>query len=96
MKYTIILNEVAKLLQEAKHRYNSIRKEDIDYSDIPGMTDVDWSLIRDEGRRVEPTVSMRLNPAVIQYVTHQDPKGYTDRMAAVLAACVKAQTTKPE
>lgn len=96
VKYTIDPTNPPKASQEALDRYDSIREEDIAYSNIPDMGDVDWSLIRVEGPRVKPTVTMRLDLAVIRYFKHEDPKGYTGRMAAVLAAYVKAQTTKPE
>lgn len=96
VRYTIKANEVPKLSQESKDRYDAIREEDIDYSDIPDMGDVDWSLIAVEHPVIKPTVTMRLDPAVIRYFKRQDPKGYTGRMAAVLAAYVKAQTTKPK
>ena len=60
------------------------------------MGDVDWSLIRVEQPVVKPAVTMRFDPAVIRFFKRQDPKGYTGRMAAVLTAYVKAQTTKPK
>lgn len=96
VKYPIDPTNPPKTSQEASDRYDSLRQEDIDYSDIPDRGDVDWSLIRVEGPRVKPTVTLRLDLAVIQYIKHDVPKGYTGRMAAVLAAYVKAQTTKPE
>jgi uncharacterized protein (DUF4415 family) len=96
VRYTIRRDEVPKLSQESKDRYDAIRDEDIDYSDIPDLGDVDWSLIRVEPAAIKPTVTIRLDPAVIGYFKSTDPKGYTGRMAAVLAAYVKAQTTKPK
>lgn len=96
VRSTINLNEVPRLSQESKDRYDAIRDEDIDYSDIPDMGDVDWSLIRVEHPQVKPTVTIRVDEAVIRYFKREDPKGYTGRMAAVLAAYVKAQKPKSQ
>jgi uncharacterized protein (DUF4415 family) len=96
VRYTIDPANPPKTSQESLDRYDAIRDEDIDYSDIPDMGDVDWSLIAVEHPVIKPTVTMRLDPAVIRYFKSEDPKGYTGRMAAVLAAYVKAQTTKPK
>ena len=96
VKYTIDPANPPKTSQESLDRYDAIREEDIDYSDIPDMGDVDWSLIRVEGPRVKPTVTIRLDPEVIGFFKRADPKGYTGRMASVLAAYVKAQTPKPK
>jgi uncharacterized protein (DUF4415 family) len=85
-----------KMLASEKARLDAMTDEDIDYSDIPDMGDVDWSLIRVEHPQVKPTVTMRVDASVIRYFKREDPKGYTGRMAAVLAAYVKAQKPKEQ
>lgn len=96
VRTTIDLSKPAKLSQEAKDRYDAIREEDIDYSDIPDMGDLDWSLIQVDLPlpAAKPTVTIRLDDHVIGYFKRHDPKGYTGRMAAVLAAYVRAQEGK--
>lgn len=96
VRSTININDIPKMSEEAKARIDAIRDEDIDYSDIPDMGDVDWSLIRVELPQVKPTVTIRVDEAVIRYFKREDPKGYTGRMAAVLAAYVKAQKPKSQ
>ena len=96
VKYTIDLANPPKTPQESLDRYDAIREEDIDYSDIPDMGDLDWSLIRVDLPlpAAKPTVTIRLDDHVIRYFKRHDPKGYTGRMAAVLAAYVRAQEGK--
>ena len=96
VRSTININDLPKMSVEAKARIDAIRDEDIDYSDIPDMGEVDWSLIRVEHPQVKPTVTIRVDEAVIRYFKREDPKGYTGRMAAVLAAYVKAQKPKSQ
>jgi uncharacterized protein (DUF4415 family) len=79
--YRLDPNVPPKLSEEAKVRYDATRDEDIDYSDIPDMGDVDW-----QRPAPKPTVTMRLDEDVVRYFKAEDPKGYTSRMAAVLTA----------
>lgn len=69
------------LSDDAKARHDATDDDDIDYSDIPDMGDVDW-----QRPAPKPTVTMRLEEDVIAYFKSEDPKGYTRRMAAVLTA----------
>jgi len=80
--------------EEAKRRYDEIPEEDIDLSDIPDNSHRKWTRV-DPGKAVaKPTVTMRVDEAVIAHFKAEDPKGYTARMAAVLRAYVAAQ--RPE
>lgn len=83
-----------KLTEEEKRRYDEMRDEDIDFSDIPDHGDVDWSTLRVESPIPKPTVTMRVDEAVIAHFKAEDPKGYTARMASVLKAYVAAQQPK--
>ena len=76
-----------KLSDTAKAHYDATKDEDIDYSDIPDMGDVDW-----QRPAPKPTVTMRLDEDVIRYFKSQDPKGYTRRMATVLTAFARQRT----
>ncbi|MDJ0684691.1 MAG: BrnA antitoxin family protein [Alphaproteobacteria bacterium] len=64
---------------------------EIDYSDIPALDADFWADVNVKPPRTKPTVSLRLPEEVIAYFKAQNPKGYTGRMAAVLAAYVAAR-----
>ena len=83
-----------KLTEEEKRRFDEKADEDIDFSDIPDHGDVDWSALRVESPIPKPTVTMRVDEAVIAHFKAEDPKGYTARMASVLKAYVAAQQPK--
>lgn len=87
--YRLDPNTPPKLTEEAKARYDTTKDEDIDYSDIPDMGDVDW-----QRPAPKPTVTMRLDEDVVRYFKAEDPKGYTRRMAAVLTAFARQQQPK--
>lgn len=87
---TIDANAPRTLSGETKRRYDNTREEDIDYSEISDLGDVDWNTLKIEHPGRKPKVSMRLESDVIDYFKAKDPKGYTARMAAVLKAYVKA------
>jgi len=81
-----------KLSDEAKARLDATEdQEEIDYSDILDMGDVNWSALGVRHPRVKPTVTMHLEDNVIGFFKAKDPKGYTGRMAAVLTAYARAQ-----
>ena len=64
---------------------------EIDYSDIPELDEAFWQKATLTPPRTKPNVSLRVDPEVVEYFKAENPKGYTARMAAVLAAYVQAQ-----
>ncbi|WP_308915619.1 BrnA antitoxin family protein [Jannaschia sp. LMIT008] len=74
-----------------KVRFDAIRDEDIDYSDIPELDDAWFARATRPGREgPREAVTMRLPPRVVAFYKGQSPQGYTSRMADVLEAYAKA------
>lgn len=90
VRYTPDPNKPPRMTQEEKARFDALKDENIDYTDIPDMSDVDW-----QRSAPKPTVTMRLDEDVVRYFKSEDPKGYTRRMAAVLTAFAR-QHRAPE
>ena len=90
-KFSVDPDNLPRISEEAKRRLDAIRDEDIDFSDIPDYGNVDWSTLKPKKPASKPTVTMRLDEAVIAHFKAEDPKGYTARMASVLRAYVEAQ-----
>ncbi len=67
---------------------------EIDYSDVPELDEDFWQKARVTLPKAKPNVSLRVPEEVIAYFKAQSPKGYTGRMAAVLAAYVRAHQGK--
>ena len=63
---------------------------EIDLSDIPELGADFWKNAKVTAPRNKPNVSLRLNEETIAFFKDKNPKGYTARMAAVLAAYVNA------
>ncbi|SHI04110.1 BrnT family toxin [Marivita hallyeonensis] len=82
-KRALILNELAK-----------VPDSDIDYSDIPELGPEFWENAKVTPPRTKPVVSLRLPEDVIEFFQGDDPRGYTQRMAAVLKAYAEAQKSK--
>lgn len=68
--------------------------DQIDTSDIPELDERFWKNARVIPPRTKPNVSLRLPEEVVAFFKAQNPKGYTGRMAAVLAAYVQAHQPK--
>lgn len=68
--------------------------DQIDYSDIPPLDETFWKNAQVMPPRTKPNVSLRLPEDVIEFFKSENPKGYTGRMAAVLAAYVQAHQPK--
>ena len=68
--------------------------DQIDYSDIPELGADFWARAKVTPPRTKPNVSLRLPEEVIAFFKAENPKGYTARMAAVLAAYVQAHQPK--
>ncbi|MCE7029181.1 BrnA antitoxin family protein [Jiella avicenniae] len=68
--------------------------EEIDTSDIPALDATFWQNAKVSPPRTKPNVSLRLPEEVLNFFKAESPKGYTSRMAAVLAAYVQAHQAK--
>lgn len=91
MKFEFDPQNPPKLSEEDKQRFDAIRDEDIDYSEIPELDEAFWAGAKVLEPRTKPIVSLRLPEDVIDHFKAEFPKGYTSRMAAVLSAYVAAQ-----
>lgn len=67
---------------------------EIDTSDIPELDEGFWERAKISPPRTKPNVSLRVSEEVVEYFKAENPKGYTARMAAVLAAYVEAHQSK--
>ncbi len=68
--------------------------DQIDYSDIPPLDEDFWKNAKVVEPRTKPNVSLRVPEDVVEFFKARNPKGYTARMAAVLAAYVQAHQPK--
>lgn len=80
-----------KASQEDLQRFDALNDGDIDYSDIPELDSEFWDNARVVKPRKKPTISLRLSEDIIDFFKADSPKGYTGRMAMVLAAYVEAK-----
>ena len=64
---------------------------DIDTSDVPELDEAFWSKAKLTAPQTKSVVSLRLPSEVIEHFKRRYPKGYTSRMADVLASYVNAQ-----
>jgi len=94
IKHTLDPNNPPKMSKEEKARFDALRDEDIDYSDLPEMDAEFWANAQIEKPNQKPSVTMRMDEATLAYFKGSDPKGYTGRMAAVLRAYVQAHQPK--
>lgn len=67
---------------------------EIDTSDIPELDDAFWARAEVEAPKTKPNISLRVDQDVLDFFKAEHPKGYTGRMAAILAAYVHAQQAK--
>ena len=94
VKHTLDPENPAKMSQADRTRFDAIREEDIDYSDIPELDADFWATANIKTPATKPVVTMRIDEKTIDYFKGNDPKGYTARMAAVLRAYVEAHQPK--
>jgi uncharacterized protein (DUF4415 family) len=92
-----------KMTEEELARFDAIKDEDIDYSDIPDMGDADWSkaMTWDElTAKMNPpksSVTIRYDADIIEWfkantgTEDKRGKGYQTAMNAVLRSYVEAQ-----
>lgn len=67
---------------------------DSDYSDMPELDEAFWAKAKVAPPKTKPNVSLRLSQDIVDYFKAENPKGYTARMAAVLAAYVQAHQVR--
>jgi len=94
VKYTLDPKNPPKMSVKDRARFDAIREEDIDYSDIPELDADFWATAEIKTPAKKPVVTMRVDEETIDYFKGDDPKGYTARMAAVLRAYVEAHQPK--
>jgi uncharacterized protein (DUF4415 family) len=103
VRYKLDLNKPATLSEEAKARFDAIKDEDIDYSDIPELDDAFFENampIREFMAKInapKSSVTIRYDADIIEWFkanTGTDGKrgkGYQTAMNAVLRSYVEAQ-----
>jgi len=94
IKHTLDPKKLPKMGAADRARFDAIREEDIDYSDIPELDADFWATAEIKTPVTKPVVTMRVDEETIDYFKGNDPKGYTARMAAVLRAYVEAHQPK--
>ena len=94
VKHTLDPNNPPKMSKAERARFDAIRDEDIDYSDIPELDADFWATAKIEKHSQKLSVTMRVDEEIVAYFKGSDPKGYTGRMAAVLKAYVQAHQPK--
>jgi uncharacterized protein (DUF4415 family) len=72
----------------------ALPESEIDTSDIPELDADFWANAKLSPPRTKPNVSLRVPESVVAFFKAENPKGYTARMAAVLAAYVHAHQPK--
>lgn len=94
VKHTLDPKNPPKMRAADRARFDAIREEDIDYSDISELDADFWATAEIKTPVKKPVVTMRIDEETIDYFKGNDPKGYTARMAAVLRAYVEAHQPK--
>ena len=91
IKYHLDPKNPPKPKRDDLKRFDDLREEDIDYSDIPELDEDFWARAVLTPPRIKPSISLRVPPDVLDFFKAGNAKGYTARMVAVLKAYVKAQ-----
>ncbi|GGK26357.1 BrnA antitoxin family protein [Salinarimonas ramus] len=91
VRFTLDPNDPPELSDETAARWDALDDADIDFSDAPELDPTFWRQVEPHTPGPKPTVTMRVDPEVVAFFKQEDPKGYTRRMADVLAAYVKAK-----
>ncbi len=75
-----------KISPEAIARMKAIKDEDIDFSDIPPLTEKFWkNAVRNPlYRPVKKQVTLRIDADVLEWLKHKGETGYQSRLNAVL------------
>jgi uncharacterized protein (DUF4415 family) len=103
VRYKLDPKNPPKMTEEELARFDAIKDEDIDYSDIPDMGDANWSQfmslkeLMDKLNTPKSSVTIRYDADIIEWFkanTGTDGKrgkGYQTAMNAVLRSYVEAQ-----
>ena len=94
VRHTLDPKNPSRMSREEKKRFEALRDEDIDYSDIPELDADFWVDAEIEQPAQKPQVTMRVDVETLEYFKGENSKGYTARMASVLKAYVKAHQPK--
>ena len=94
VRYTPDPKNPPRMTREEKARFDALKDEDIDYSDIPELDAAFWANAEIEQPAQKPQVTMRVDEETLEFFKGDNPKGYTARMASVLKAYVKAHQPK--
>ena len=94
VKHTLDPKNPPRMTKAERARFDAIRDEDINYSDIPELDAEFWASAEIETPNQKAAVTMRVDEETLEFFKGEQPKGYTARMAAVLKAYVKAQQPK--
>lgn len=94
VKYTLDPNNPSKMSAENMARFDAIKDEDIDYSDIPELSEEFFKKAKraNEFRQGKTRVTMRLDTEVIDWLREQG-KGYQTRANRILRAAMEHQTS---
>lgn len=74
---------------EEARRYDALSDEDIDYSDIPDLSQAGFPRVDLDERGRIVAVYVPVDPDVLAWFMRRDPKGFEHRMAHVLAEHVR-------
>jgi uncharacterized protein (DUF4415 family) len=94
VKHTPDPKNPPRMSKADRARFDAIRDEDIDYSDIPELDADFWANATIKKPNQKSSVTMRVDREIVAYFKSSNPKGYTGRMAAVLKAYVQAHQSK--
>lgn len=94
VKHTLDPNKPPRMTKADRARFDAIKDDDIDFSDIPELDADFWATADIKTPSQKPVVTMRVDEDTIDYFKGNDPKGYTARMAAVLRAYADAHQPK--
>jgi len=90
IKHTLNPKKPPRLTKKEKARYDAIKDEDIDYSDIPELGDEFFrdAKLASEFKKSKSRVTMRLDNDVLDWLKGQG-KGYQTRANLILRAAME-------
>lgn len=91
MTFNLSEETMPSLSKEAKQRLNSMKDEDIDFSDIPDLSQNSdfWTRAELEVRKRKKQLTLRLDQDIIEWFKSQG-KGYQTKINAVLRTYINA------
>ena len=92
VKYTLNPENPPRLTDEEKARYDAIKDEDIDYSDIPELGDEFFrdAQLAGQFKKSKTRITMRLDDDVLEWLKSLG-KGYQTRANMILRAAMEHQ-----